>query len=157
MSQLVGNNTGDFIAAQGLQQARGHGYRRMLGVTAGREGVGLRVGDQIDLGSGQLRPLGQIVDEAVDLRRFLRRDRFCAVHRKHHLIAVPIGEKIGNDRKAQRQKNAGLPTKQIADGQKQAGQGGKQKSGAHYVHRNTPWPYIGRDLYDDEHRFVQPD
>ncbi len=48
MSQLVGNNTGDFIAAQGLQQARGHGYRRMLGVTAGREGV-RRVGlDPVD-------------------------------------------------------------------------------------------------------------
>src|SRR3546814_5293522 len=53
MAQLMRHDARHFVAAQHRQQARGGRDGGMVRVAAGREGIGMRLVDQVDAGHGK--------------------------------------------------------------------------------------------------------
>ena len=63
--QLVGEDAFELDAVHLLEQAGGHGDRRVLGVAPGGEGVRRRVVDDVDARLGQAAGDAQALDEVV--------------------------------------------------------------------------------------------
>ena len=64
----------------------------MLGVTAGSEGVGRGVVDDVDLGHRHARRDRHLVDDVVQRRGLLRADLLGVRARQHELVAAVVGE-----------------------------------------------------------------
>lgn len=67
--QFVRHHTGYLLGRQDAQQAAGRRHRRVFRVAPGREGVGLVVSYNIDLGHRQTGTVGKLFDRAVQPRR----------------------------------------------------------------------------------------
>jgi chloramphenicol 3-O-phosphotransferase len=73
-----------------------------------------------------MNTLGMGSSAFVDLAR--------AIHGKHHLVGVPIGEQVHRRRDEKRDDHAGLATDQITDAHEERGHRGKQHGCAEITH-----------------------
>ncbi len=64
--QLVGDHALELLLVHDLEQTLGGGDGGVAGIAAGGEGVGRRVGDDVDLRHGEVLALGQLSDDAVE-------------------------------------------------------------------------------------------
>ncbi len=69
VGHLVAQYALQFLAVHLLQEATGHGNRRVLRVASGREGVGRRVVDDVDARHWYPGGRGHLTDDVVELRR----------------------------------------------------------------------------------------
>ena len=134
MGQLVGHHAGHFLSAEVAQQAGGRGHGGMLGIAAGREGVGLVLVDQVDARHRQAGALHQLVDDVEQLRRILRPDFLGVGHAQDHLIAVPVGKQVHAQRGDEGDDEAGLASQQVARHEDEARQRGEQEGGLDVIH-----------------------
>ena len=68
VGELVRHHAREFVVGEHLHDAGGGGDRRVLRVAARREGVGLRIVDEIDLGHRQAGALRQVPHHAEQVR-----------------------------------------------------------------------------------------
>jgi len=122
------------VAVQALQQPGGRGDGGVGRVAARREGVGLGVVDQVDLGHRHAGAPGQAFHDAVELAAARRVEGLGAIHAQHDLVGVPVGEQIGDRGDAERDHHAGRAADQIADHAEQRGQRRDQQAGANSIH-----------------------
>ena len=80
-----------FLAVHLLQQPRGDGDRRVLGVSAGRKSVRRRVVDDVDLGHRHAGGGRHLAHHVVELRRLLRLHFLGVRTRQDELIASVVG------------------------------------------------------------------
>ncbi len=94
MGQFMGEYAFDLRPGHQVQKALGNRNSRVFRVPAGGKGVGLILGDDIDLGHGQLGPVCQGLDDGIEFRSLAWGDWLGPVHFQDHLIRIPVAEKI---------------------------------------------------------------
>jgi hypothetical protein len=139
--ELVRHHAFDLVAAQRLEQAGGRGDRGVLRVAAGREGIRLRILDDVDPGLGQAGACGEVADQAVEFRRSRLVDRLGAIHPQHQLVGVPVSEQVHGAGDRERDHHALLSADQEARRQEQPRHGCQQQARPHITaHRS--WPLL---------------
>ena len=91
VADLVGEHAAELVPVEDLQDALGDGDRRVLGVAPGREGVGLHVGRDVQLGHRHAHLLAQLTDDPVVLRHLLLGDGQGPGHLDGELVGEPVG------------------------------------------------------------------
>ena len=88
--ELVRDDALQLLTCQRRQQPGGHGDRRMLGVAAGREGVGCGVVDEIEARRRQVRGERELVHDVPQLRLLAVGQRARARRRQHDRVAARV-------------------------------------------------------------------
>ena len=90
------------VSDEHLQNAFGRRHGGVLGIAAGRERVGRRIGNHVHLRHRQHRLPGQALDDAVET--MAGSDLLRAIHAQHDLVGQPVraevhdgGEQEGED------------------------------------------------------------
>ena len=134
MAQLMGHDAGDLVAAEQIEQTGRSGDSGVLGIAARGKGIGLRIIHHINLGHRQVCAPGKLLNQAIEFRRRLPVHLAGAMHAQYHLVGIPIGKHIHANGHHKCDDHALLAAKQITHGEKQAGHGGQQQTGAHGIH-----------------------
>ena len=141
--ELVRDHAGEFLAAERLHQARGHGDRRILRIAAGGERVGLRLVHHEHARHRQAGAAGQLGHEMDEVGRAVAVDLMGAVHRQHHAVRIPVGEQVGRSRDHERDQGAAGAADQIADAHEEAGKTGQQNGSLQIAHCRLPAAHGG--------------
>ena len=133
-----------FFVIQQVQDALGHGDRRMLRIASGGESV-RRIGwNHVNLRHGQADLLRQPLDHLVYARQLLARDRLGAVGAQRNLVGKEIGDEVHHRGNAQSEQHAVLAAEGAADGHQQQRHRGEQKRGLERVsHKSFHLPLDG--------------
>ena len=75
VAELVGQDRLQFLGFELVEYSCGHADHSMLGVAAGRQGVGNRGGNHRHLGHGHVSDLAEPANDVEELRLLLRRDQ----------------------------------------------------------------------------------
>ena len=132
--QLVRHDAGELVAVQRLQQpgrSANGGVRR---IAARGERVGLRAVHDVDARHRQSGALRQLANEAVVLGRRALIDLVRAVHAQHHLVGVPVAEKVHAEGDDEGDDHARLAADQCADRHEDRGQHREQHGRFDVVH-----------------------
>ena len=65
--QLVGEHALELVAVEHLEDALGDAHHGVVGVATGGEGVGLLLGRDVEPGHRDVGPLGEVLDDRVEL------------------------------------------------------------------------------------------
>jgi hypothetical protein len=124
--ELVGQDTGELVAAQDAENAGGHRHYGVVRVTPGSERVWRRA---IDDGHARLRQMGvgcELVHELVQLGGLFGRDLARAGHLERDITREPVRAQVHDDGDAEEQQHAAVAPDPVADDDQQAGQGRQQ-------------------------------
>ena len=87
----------------------------MLGIAAGRESIRRLGRDHVHLRHRNADFLCQALNDLICTRKFLTRDRLCAIHRKRNLVRIEIRDEVHDGGQSQRQQHAVLASENTAD------------------------------------------
>ena len=136
--ELMRDHAGEFLAAERLHQARGHGDCRVLRIAAGGECIGLRLVHQEHARHRQAGAAGKLGHEMDEVGRAVPVDLMGAVHRQHHAVRIPIGEQVGRGGDHERDHGTAGAADQIADAHEEAGKTGQQNGSLQIAHCRLP-------------------
>ena len=126
VGQLMGQHPADLVPAHRLGEPRGDAHRGVLGVAAGGEGVGLRIGRHVQLRHRHVRPGAQLGHDPVVLGHLGRAHRLGPGRGDGQLGAEPVGaprQHQGEDQADHQAARTEIP----ADHNAQAAEQGQQR------------------------------
>ena len=103
--------------------------RRVLGVAAGRERVGLGAVDDVQAGHRQAGPSGERCDDLAEARQLVGAELAGAVRLQGERVALPVDEDVHREREQQGNDHAVLPAEEAADEHEEPRERGKQREG----------------------------
>ena len=144
MRQLVREHCAQFVRGQELQDAGRRRDSRMLWVASGRERIGLRLVDEINLRHRQPGARSELRDGVVELRRGGRVDFPSAIELEHHRVGKPVGPQIDAKAKEESQQHALSTAQHSADHAKKRHDRSHQKPGLEPVSQHCSFSPVLR-------------
>ena len=120
--ELVGEDAAQLVLGEQFGDPAGDGDRRVLRVAAGREGVGLVLGDHVEARHRQAGARRQFADDLVEPRRLRLLDRLRAAHFQRQFVAEEVGAEVDQQGDAEEERGRAGAADQRADHDQQAGE-----------------------------------
>ena len=133
MAHFMGQDAADFIFVEEVQDSRSSGNSCMRRAASRSKSIRHFCRDDVDLGHGQIRPLSQVGDDAIQVVVFV--DFLGPISFQDHRITEPVGKEIHRRSNDEHDHDAAAAANEAANSHEDARQGRHEEYGFYTIHK----------------------